>query len=115
MSDSASREIADELGIGVAHAGLAVYDLMENHPELMLHHADRRHPGVLGSFVIACTIFATIFDRDPTRVDFIGNIDADTAAILKEAARKSTFDPPVIPEKYDSGSSVGEGMGGCDL
>ena len=108
-SDSASTAIATELGIKVAHAGLAIYDLMENHPELTLHHTDNRHPGVLGSFVIASTIFATIFDHDPTKVDYIGSTDADTAAILKEAARKATFETPDIPAEYDMGTSVGVG------
>jgi len=109
-SDSASRAIAAELGIGVAHAGLAVFHLMETHPELNLHHSDKRHPGALGSFVIASTIFATVFNHDPTKVDFIGSTDAETAAILKEAARKYTFDLPEIPPEYDMGASAGVGV-----
>lgn len=108
-SDSASRAIAEELGISVAHAGLAVFDLMENHPELRLHHSDDLHPGVLGSFVIASTIFATIFDHDPTKVDFNGSMDVQTAIILKEAARRYTFDLPEIPAEYDMGASAGVG------
>ena len=108
-SDSASGAIATELGIGVAHAGLAVYDLMENHPELNLHHSDKRHPGVLASFVIAGTIFAAVFNHDPTKVDFVGSLDTETAAILKEAARKYSFALPEIPAEYDIGTSVGVG------
>lgn len=113
-TDSAARAIANELGIDVAHAGLAVYDLMENHPELTLHHSDKCHPGALGSFVVASTIFATVFDHDPTKVDYDCGTDAQTAAILKEAARKSTFDTPEIPAEYDMGVSVGVGKLPCE-
>ena len=108
-TDSASRAIADELDIKVVHAGLTFYDLMVNHPELTIHHPDNKHPNALGSFAIASTIFATIFDRDPTKVDFNGGTTAETAAILKEAARKAALETPKIPAQYDMGTSVGVG------
>ena len=103
-----SQAIADELGIKIAHAGLAVQDLMTSYPELTLHHTDNAHPGPLGSFVIASSIFATIFEHDPTEVDFNGEHDADTAAILKSAAAKWSLNEFIAPDEYKTTS---EGVG----
>jgi len=100
--------IGKELGIKIAYAGPAVYDLMVAYPEMNFHHTDHAHPGPLGSFVIASTIFATIFGEDPTEVDFDGYTDHATAQILKAAAANRALNEFVVPEAYKTSS---EGVG----
>ena len=105
---AAHNAIGKELGIKIAYAGPAVYDLMVAHPEMNFHHTDKAHPGPLGSFVIASTIFATIFGEDPTNVDFDGYTDHDTAILLKTAAANRALNEFVVPDTYKTTS---EGVG----
>ncbi len=105
---AAHNAIGKELGIKIAYAGPAVYDLMVAHPEMNFHHTDKAHPGKLGSFVIASTIFATMFGEDPTEVDFDGYTDHETAQLLKAAAANRGLNEFVVPEEYKTTS---EGVG----
>ncbi len=105
---AAHNAIGNELGIKIAYAGPAVYDLMVAHPEMNFHHTDKAHPGKLGSFVIASTIFATMFGEDPTEVDFDGYTDHETAQILKAAAANRALHEFVVPDAYKTTS---EGVG----
>ena len=105
---AAHNAIGKELGIKIAYAGPAVYDLMVAHPEMNFHHTDNAHPGKLGSFVIASTIFATIFGKDPTDVDFDGYTDHETAQLLKAAAANRALNEFVVPDAYKTTS---EGVG----
>jgi hypothetical protein len=56
---------AKETGAKVAPVGIAWAEVREKHPEIELFIADGSHPSPAGSYLAACTIYATIFGRNP--------------------------------------------------
>lgn len=101
--------IGKELGVPVAHVGLAFFDVYTNSPRIELYDADLYHPIDNGSYLAAATLFAKIFGVDPTTVDYNGSIRDNYAATLREAAKNAVFNTPEIPEEYRTTS---EGVGG---
>lgn len=106
MISAAYEAIGAELGVDVAYAGLAFYDVYTNNKNINLYDEDLTHPNATGSYLAAMTIFAKITGVDPTTVDYNANLTDEAAAILKEAARKAVFETPEIPAEYKT-SSVG--------
>ncbi len=102
---AAYQAIGDELNIPVAHAGLAFYDVYTTQSSIELYNSDLSHPSYAGSYLAAATLFAKIFNDDPTDVSFNGTLSAENAAILREAARKAVFATPTIPEEYKTTST----------
>jgi hypothetical protein len=62
---SAYLDAAKRTGSLVAPAGLAWKAMLEDDTDLVLHTPDRSHPNFLGSYLVACTFFATIFQTSP--------------------------------------------------
>lgn len=106
MISAAYEAIGAELGVDVAYAGLAFYDVYTNNKNINIYDEDLTHPNATGSYLAAMTIFAKITGVDPTTVDYNANLTDEAAAILKEAARKAVFETPEIPAEYKT-SSVG--------
>lgn len=106
MISAAYEAIGAELGVDVAYAGLAFYDVYTNNKNINLYDEDLTHPNATGSYLAAMTIFAKITGVDPTTVDYNANLTDEAAAVLKEAARKAVFETPEIPAEYKT-SSVG--------
>ena len=106
MISAAYEAIGAELGIDVAYAGLAFYDIYTNNKSIEIYDDDKTHPSPAGSYLAAMTIFAKITGMDPTTVNYTYSVPHADAEILKEAARKAVFETPEIPEKYKT-SSVG--------
>ena len=93
------QAIGDELGIPVAHVGLAFYDVYTNQSSIELYNADMSHPSYAGSYLAASTLFAKIFNANPMTVSFNGDLSVTNANILREAARKAVFETPSIPKE----------------
>ena len=70
--------------------------------------ADLYHPNTLGSYLVASTLFAKIFNYDPTDIDFNYNLSKETAKTLRTIAKNAVFNTPEIPEEYLTSS---EGVG----
>lgn len=83
--------IGKELGIQVAHVGLAFRDVFVNHPEIELYAFDFHHPSPMGSYLAALTIFAQITKVDPTTLSYDDEFDPEFTKVLKEAAKKAVF------------------------
>lgn len=62
----AYARIADELNAALAPAGLAWERVRREHPELELYSSDGHHPGPAGTYLTACVLFASIFQRPCT-------------------------------------------------
>lgn len=58
-------DIAQELGIDVAPAGMAWRHALGEQPGLGLYQEDGLHPSQLGSYLTACTLFSTLFAESP--------------------------------------------------
>jgi len=93
--------IAQELNIPIAFTGLAFYDVYTN-TNIEIYDDDLYHPIYAGSYLVASTIFAEIFNYDPREIDFDGNgtISSETAKELRKAAYRAVFETPEIPEEY---------------
>ena len=98
------QAIAKELGISVAYAGLAFYDINTNQPGISIYDSDKSHPNPTGSYLAALTIFAQITGVDPTTVSYNTGLSQSIDAALKEAARKAVFETPKIPDEYKTSS-----------
>lgn len=98
------QAIGDELGIPVIHVGLAFYDVYTTQSGIEIYNADKSHPSYAGSYLAAATLFAGIFNADPTGLTYTGSISAANATVLCEAAKKAVFETPSIPDEYLSAS-----------
>ncbi|NMO15279.1 SGNH/GDSL hydrolase family protein [Pyxidicoccus fallax] len=54
-----------ELGATVAPMGLAWQQVREQHPDIPLYVDDGSHPAPAGTYLAACTLYATLFGRSP--------------------------------------------------
>ena len=97
---AAYEAIGKELNIPVAHVGLAFFDVYTNNKDIELYDPDKTHPSYEGSYLAAATLFDVIFDASSAGVDYNSEIDDNVKSVLDEAARKSVFDTPEIPEEY---------------
>lgn len=59
------RQIAAELGAGVAPVGPAWALALQDDPKLSLHTADKSHPTKAGTYLAACVFYATLLKKDP--------------------------------------------------
>lgn len=79
----------NELGALVIPVGLAFEEAYKRDPEIKLHNAqDHSHPSLLGSYLAAATVYATIYGKSPVgnAYDAYGQIDAKTAGFLQQVA-----------------------------
>ncbi len=96
---AAYQAIGDELNISVAHAGLAFYDVYTNNSSIELYNSDKSHPSEEGSYLAAATLFAKIFNVDPTTINAVSK-----QKTLLTAAKKAVFETPTIPDEYKTSS-----------
>lgn len=64
ITDAYTR-IGREIGALIVPAGIAWERAMAAHPELNLHDKDLSHPSPAGSYLAACTFYATLFGESP--------------------------------------------------
>ena len=61
----AHRELGRELNVPVAPVGLAFERASREHPEIPMLAADREHETLQGTYLAACTIYATLYGENP--------------------------------------------------
>ena len=83
---TAYENAASAINAKVSYVGAAFSKVYTEHPELNLYYTDNKHPSYTGAFLSASVHVATILGIDPRSSAFVGELDADTAAILKEAS-----------------------------
>lgn len=76
----------------VIPAGLAFERAMQRHPEIELYAADKRHPTLAGTYLAACTVYATLFDRSPAGLSYTAGLSPEAARALQTAAWEATRD-----------------------
>ncbi len=70
----------------VIPAGLAFAKALGKNPRIILYDVDKRHPSLLGTYLSACTIYASLYKKSPVGNPYTGGIDAKTARFLQETA-----------------------------
>ena len=87
LSDS-YNEIGKELGAIVVPVGVAWQKLLAKHDKPILHAQDGSHPTVAGSYLAACTFYATLFGGDPTELEAdVDELTDDERKLLQRIAK----------------------------
>jgi hypothetical protein len=89
---SAYMRMADSVQGSVGAVGSAWAYVRETYPTIDLYAADGSHPSYEGSYLAACTFYASIFRKSPVGASFIGSLDVVTAGNLQTAAALTVLD-----------------------
>jgi hypothetical protein len=76
----------NEVDALVIPAGLAFANSVSKRPELELYAKDKRHPSLAGTYLAACTVYASLYRRSPVGLSYTAGLDAETAKFLQSAA-----------------------------
>ncbi len=89
----AHQQLAKELNVDVAPAGLAWQRSSTARPALDMYGPDREHPSVHGTYLATCVVYATIYGKDPTGFTYIPpGITPEDAAFLQKTAWQTVQD-----------------------
>ena len=84
--------IADSSKSGVTPAGVAWKYVIDNYPTINLFSSDGSHPNIAGTYLTACTFYASLFHKSPVGSTFLSSLDQATAGILQNAAALVVLD-----------------------
>ena len=70
----------------VIPAGLAFARSIERRPDLNLYVPDKRHPSLAGTYLVACTVLASVYGVSPVGNTYTAGLDASVARHLQETA-----------------------------
>ncbi len=90
---NAYMRIADSSDLAmVSPVGRAWSYVRENHPTINLYSGDGSHPSIEGTYLAACTFYASLFRGSPVGSNYYGGLSAATAGILQNAAATVVLD-----------------------
>jgi hypothetical protein len=81
--------VGNEVGALVIPVGLAFEEAYRRRPDMKLQQDyDGSHPTLIGTYLAACTVYASIYGKSPVgnSYDYFGKVDKDTAAFLQQVA-----------------------------
>ena|SRR6218665_1669543 len=88
---NAYMRFSDSTEAMVSPVAVAWKYIRDNHPEIQLYSGDGSHPSLAGTYLVACTFYASVFQQSPVGATYLGGIDATTAGILQNAAAASVL------------------------
>ena len=74
----------------VVPAGLSFANSLKKRPELRLIIEDKRHPSLMGTYLAACTVMASVYKQNPVGNKYTAGLPADVAAHLQAVAWETT-------------------------
>ena len=82
------HSIAQKCGADVAPVGSTWKMVREKNPKLgnELYRSDGSHPSQKGAYLAACVFYITLFDEDPRKLKFNGELSTAEANLIKAAA-----------------------------
>jgi hypothetical protein len=78
--------IANEIGALVVPVGLAFERALKARPGVILHHSDKQHPSLAGTYLAACVFYSALFGRSPAGIEYTADLSKDVAAFLQDIA-----------------------------
>ena len=94
-----TRQLADAYTLAandndafVIPAGLAFARSLSQRPDLALTIADKRHPTLMGTYLAACTTYASLFKKSPVGLSYHAGLDAAVARHLQTVAWETVQD-----------------------
>jgi hypothetical protein len=88
----AYRRFADSADAMVAAVGASWKYVRDNFPAINLYSGDGSHPSVAGSYLAACTFYASLFRQSPVGATFFSGLDPTVAGQLQAAAATVILD-----------------------
>jgi len=76
----------------VIPAGLAFAKAVAKRPEIELYQADKRHPSLAGTYLAACTVYATLFRKSPEGLKYTAGLSPEVAGPLQTGAWEAVRD-----------------------
>jgi hypothetical protein len=76
-------------GAFVIPAGLAFAKAIAKRADIELYDADKRHPSLAGTYLAACTAYATLYGKSPVGLSYTAGLSAELASTLQAAAWES--------------------------
>lgn len=83
---------ADSAQSCVAPVGVAWKYVRDNHPTINLYSGDGSHPSPEGTYLAACTFYASVFRKTPVGSGYTFGLDPTVAGHLQNAAAISVLD-----------------------
>jgi hypothetical protein len=84
--------IADSANAAVSPVGVAWKYVRDNYPNINLYQQDGSHPSLEGSYLAACTFYASFFHKSSVGNTYNPGIDPNTASILQQVASSIVLD-----------------------
>lgn len=76
----------------VVPAGLAFAKAIAKRPDVELYVADKRHPSLAGTYLAACTVYATLYRRSPVGLSYTAGLSPELATLLQTSAWEALQD-----------------------
>ena len=73
----------------VIPAGLAFAKAIAKNADIELYASDKRHPSLAGSYLAACTVYATLYRKTPVGLTYTAGLNPELATLLQTAAWES--------------------------
>lgn len=70
----------------VVPVGLAFTNAIAERPDLDLYAVDRRHPSLMGTYLAACSVVASVYKTNPVGSTYTAGLPDDVAAFLQRVA-----------------------------
>jgi len=84
--------MADTTNAEVAPVGAVWRDVRNSYPTIELYQTDESHPSVAGSYLAACTFYASIFHKSPVGAAAAPTMLAQDALAIQQQAAATVFD-----------------------
>lgn len=91
-----TMDYANQLGLVVSPVGAAWFRVLEEkeYPLHYLHLSDWNHPSLRGSYLMACTIFSTLFQVSTVGIPFYAGLPEEEALYFQEVASSIVLNTP---------------------
>jgi PKD repeat protein len=89
---NAYLRITDSAQASVAPVGVAWKYVRDNYPSINLYSTDGSHPSLEGTYLAACTFYASVFRKTPVGASYTAGLDLVTVNALQTAAALCVLD-----------------------
>lgn len=89
LTEALYVSVGNEIGALVIPVGLAFEEAYRRRPAIKLQKDyDGSHPELIGTYLAACTVYASIYGKSPVgnSYDYFGKVDKETASFLQQVA-----------------------------
>jgi hypothetical protein len=84
--------IADSAKASVCPVGIAWKYVRDTYPTINLYSGDGSHPSMEGTYLAACTFYASLYRKSPVGASYVAGLDPTIAGQLQGAAELAVLD-----------------------